>query len=259
MALHVTHVATPALAVAETSSRRTALASAVTGRAAAGTATPATRTTASFGSLLATGSSVARPAVAVSAQTVKRSTIAAASSTTNAGTTASGTGTSTSTATASASGLSDFELLFGGSSYNPADPLIAQPISASASASTTAAAAAPTPQSVFGPSVWMTNPIGLNPDGSTFQYNPIYFATQSTAEIVAKMIGGTVVADNEFTQPAGNVFVQQQPNYMVKMPNGAMINPGLVASFYSFGFSQSQINTMVAQEVANTPPRAQTT
>jgi hypothetical protein len=43
------------------------------------------------------------------------------------------------------------------------------------------------------------------------------------------------------------------------MPNGAMINPGLVASFYSFGFSQSQINTMVAQEVANTPPRAQTT
>jgi hypothetical protein len=157
---------------------------------------------------------------------------------------------------ASASGLSDFELLFGGSSYNPADPVVPKTTPA---ASSTAAATPPTPQSVFGANVWMTDPTGLNPDGSSFEYNPIYFATASTAQTVAKMIGGTVVADDEFTEPAGNVFVQQQPNYMVKMPNGAMINPGLVASFYSFGFSQSQIDTMIAQEVANTPPRAQTT
>jgi hypothetical protein len=152
-------------------------------------------------------------------------------------------------------------LLFGGSSYNPANPIVPKTTPATGSTSATAAVTTtpPTPQSVFGANVWMTDPIGLNPDGSSFQYNPIYFATQSTAATVAKMIGGTVVSDNEFTQPAGNVFVQQQPNYMVKMPNGAMINPGLVASFYSFGFSQSQINTMVAQEVANTPPRAQTT
>jgi len=67
-----------------------------------------------------------------------------------------------------------------------------------------------------------------------------------------------VVAKNMFTQP-GNAFVQQQTNYMVQMPNGALINPGLVASFYTFGFPQSQINTMIAQEVANTPPPAQTT
>jgi hypothetical protein len=46
---------------------------------------------------------------------------------------------------------------------------------------------------------------------------------------------------------------------MVKMPNGAVINPGLVASFYTFGFSQSQVNTWIAQEVADTPPLAQTT
>jgi hypothetical protein len=72
------------------------------------------------------------------------------------------------------------------------------------------------------------------------------------------MIGGTVVAKDMFTQPVGDAFVQQQPNYMVQMPNGALINPGLVASFYTFGFPQSQINTMIGQEVANTPPPTQT-
>jgi hypothetical protein len=106
----------------------------------------------------------------------------------------------------------------------------------------------------------MTDPTGLNPDGSTFEYNPFYFATQGTAQTVAQMVGGSVITQDVFTEPAGqDPFVQQQPNYMVQMPNGAVINPGLVASFYTFGFSQSQIDTMVAQEVANTPSPAQTT
>ena len=118
--------------------------------------------------------------------------------------------------------------------------------------------APPTAQSVFGPNVWVTDPTGLNPDGSSFGYNPIYFATESTAQTVAQMVGGTVITENAFTKP-GNAFVQQQPNYMVQMPNGAIINPGLVASFYTLGFPQSQIDTMIAQEVANTPPPAQTT
>jgi hypothetical protein len=153
--------------------------------------------------------------------------------------------------------LSDFELLFGGSSYNPANPMVA-PAAPSTSSANAAKAAPPTAESVFGPNVWMTDPIGLTPDGSSFGYNPFYFATQSTAQTVAQMVGGTVVAKNMFTQP-GNAFVQQQPNYMVQMPNGALINPGLVASFYTLGFPQSQINTMIGQEVANTPSPAQTT
>jgi hypothetical protein len=131
---------------------------------------------------------------------------------------------------------------------------------APSTSSTSAAATPPTAQSVFGPNVWMADPIGLNPDGSKFGYNPIYFATETTAQSVAQMVGGQVITENVFTQPAGqDPFVQQQPNYMVRMPNGAVINPGLVASFYTFGFPQSQINTMIAQEVANTPPPAQTT
>jgi len=224
-------------------------------------AAPEEEITSSFGSLLARSAVAQRPAVEITTTAGSR-TAATSAPASSATTTAAGAGTAPSS-TAGSSGLSDFELLFGGSSYNPADPLAtaeaAAQAAAASAASAAAAAAPPTAQSVFGPNVWMTDPIGLNPDGSTFQYNPIYFATESTAQTVAQMIGGTVVTENVFTQPAGDPFVQQQPNYMVQMPNGALINPGLVASFYTFGFSQSQINTMIAQEVANTPPPAQST
>jgi len=223
----------------------------------------APRATSSFDSLLASSAAAKRPAAAIATTVAKRPTAATnAAAASAAAASATGTGTaSSSTAGASAtaaSGLSDFELLFGGSSYNPADPMVTAAAPSASSAS--AAAAPPTAQSVFGPNVWMTDPIGRNPDGSTFGYNPIYFATETTAQTVAQMVGGQVISENVFTQPAGqDPFVQQQPNYMVRMPNGAVINPGLVASFYTFGFPQSQINTMIAQEVANTPPPAQTT
>jgi hypothetical protein len=217
----------------------------------------ARRDTASFDSLLASSAATTRPGAAVISVAARRPTATETSATASSAA-APGSGTAASSSTTAASGLSDFELLFGGSSYNPADPMVA-----SASPSTSSASAAPAPptaQSVFGPNVWMTDPIGLNPDGSSFEYNPIYFATETTAQAVAQMVGGQVITENVFTQPAGqDPFVQQQPNYMVRMPNGAVINPGLVASFYTFGFPQSQINTMIAQEVANTPPPAQTT
>jgi hypothetical protein len=104
---------------------------------------------------------------------------------------------------------------------------------------------------VFGASPWLANPTGKNPDGSTFSYNPWYFATPQAATQVAQMLGGTVVASNEFTAP-GSPFVQQQPNLMVKMPDGRMINAGLIASFYSHGYPQSYINTLIASEIAGT-------
>jgi len=259
MALHVTHVAHSPLPVAETSSRRATAASVATGQAAtkSATATLATRATASFDSLVASSASSERATAAVTTATARRSgataTSAAASSTASSGTSASSS--STSSASTATSGASDFELLFGGSSYNATNPMIAKPIAAS----TPDTATVPTAQSVFGDDVWMTDPIGLNPTGTTFEYNPIYFATPSTAQKVAQMVGGTVVIADQFCAPGTGAFPQQQPNYMVKMPNGALVNPGLVASFYTFGFSQSQVNTMVAQEVANTAPPSQET
>jgi hypothetical protein len=40
---------------------------------------------------------------------------------------------------------------------------------------------------------------------------------------------------------------------MVQLANGALINPGLVASFYTQGYPQSSIDQMIAAEARNTP------
>jgi hypothetical protein len=64
------------------------------------------------------------------------------------------------------------------------------------------------------------------------------------------MVGGTVVQSNQFTGNGG-VFTQQQPNLMVQLPDGHLINPGLVASFYAHGYPQSYVDQLVSNEVDN--------
>ncbi len=110
---------------------------------------------------------------------------------------------------------------------------------------------APTPESTFGASPFVANPMGRNPNGTLFGYNPIYFATADAAAQVASVLGGKVVETNEFTS-IGSPFVQQQPNQMVQMPDGRMINAGLVAAFYTHGYSQSYINGLIAQQINGT-------
>jgi hypothetical protein len=110
---------------------------------------------------------------------------------------------------------------------------------------------APTAESVFGPNPWISNPTGMGPGGNVYSYNPYYFATPQTAAKVAQMVGGTVVQTYAFT-PNGGPFAQMQPNQMVQLSNGRLINPGLVASFYTHGYSQSYIDQLVAAEVGNT-------
>jgi len=229
MSLHVTHVVTTSLAVPEPSRRRVAAGGAAAAHSAAKESS-ATRAVASFDSLMASSSAVDRSATQVASGSEKRAAAAAAIAASSK--VAATTGTTTPATATTVSTQTD-------------------------SPATTQPAVPPTAQSVFGPDVWMTNPTGLNPDGTDFQYNPIYFATPSTAQTVAQMVGGTVVIDDQFCAPGTGAFPQNQPNYMVKMPNGAVINPGLVASFYTFGFSQSQVDTMVAQEAADTPPPVQ--
>jgi hypothetical protein len=121
-----------------------------------------------------------------------------------------------------------------------------------ATAASTAVATAPTAESAFGANPWLDNPTGTAPDGSTYGYNQQYFATPQTAAEVAKMLGGTVVAVNEMTSAPGSTFQQQQPNEMVQLKNGALINPGLVAAFYTHGYPQSLVDQMISNEVANT-------
>lgn len=111
---------------------------------------------------------------------------------------------------------------------------------------------APTAESVFGPHPWLDNPTWIDPDGSTYSYNPQYFATPETATKVAEMLGGTVVeCDACITGPAGP-FHQQQPNQMVRLANGILINAGIVAGFYTHGYSQLLIDQMIANEVGST-------
>jgi hypothetical protein len=136
---------------------------------------------------------------------------------------------------------------------SPSAPL---PISAVASNSntpvTTPLAAtpstmAPTAQSLFGANPWCTNTGGTGPAGS-YSYNPYYFATPETAAKVAQMLGGKVVAMDAIT-PFGP-FQQNQQNQMVQMPDGRLINAGLVAGFYDHGFSQQAVDKMIAAEVS---------
>lgn len=128
----------------------------------------------------------------------------------------------------------------------------AQGAQSGAAAQTSAApSAAPTAEDVFGSDPWMDNPTGIAPDGAVYNYNNQYFATAQTAASVAKMLGGAVVQVNEFTSAPGSNFVQQQPNEMVQLKSGALVNPGLVAGFYTHGYPQSMVDQMIANEVAN--------
>jgi len=106
---------------------------------------------------------------------------------------------------------------------------------------------APTAQSLFGANPWSATAGGSGPTGS-YGYNPYYFATPATAAKVAQMLGGKVVAMNDIT-PFGP-FQQNLPNQMIRLPNGRLINAGLVAEFYDHGLTQQMVDKMIAAEVS---------
>ncbi|HLI83837.1 MAG TPA: hypothetical protein VKV17_07950 [Bryobacteraceae bacterium] len=157
-------------------------------------------------------------------------------------------------AASSETGPGEFQKLFGSATGQPSSQAASPasgtntPAGSSQAAPVSEGNSAPTPESVFGSSPWLANPIGTNPDGSQYSYNPWYFATPQAAAQVAQMLGGTVVSQNAITNP-GSPFAQQQPNLMVQMPNGKLINAGLVASFYAHGYPQSYIDTLISNEI----------
>jgi hypothetical protein len=154
----------------------------------------------------------------------------------------------------------DIYALFGGSSggSGSAAPAAASATPAAQTTGAQNAAAAesesdagsdlvPTLASIFGANPWLANPGGTGPYGASWSYNPIYFATKDTAAKVAAMLGGTVVEESAILGPGP--MVQNQPNEMVKLANGQLINPGLVASFYTHGYPQSYIDRLLDSEV----------
>ena len=137
--------------------------------------------------------------------------------------------------TANPPGSADFRALF--NTNNRPDPPVA---------ATTAWPMAPTVQSLFGDNPWCTDAGGTGPQGA-YCYNPVYFATPATAAKVAQMLGGKVVAMDSIT-PFGP-FKQNQPNLMVQMPDGKLINAGLIAGLYSHGYSKQTVDRLISQEV----------
>jgi hypothetical protein len=126
--------------------------------------------------------------------------------------------------------------------------------SSGTAATTESGSSAPTAQSVFGANPWETGVYGTCSNGVTYGYNSYYFATPATAQIVANMLGGTVVASDAITSAPGSPFMQSQPNLMVQLPNGAQVNAGMVAQIYTHGYPQSTVDQMVAQIAATPAP-----
>jgi hypothetical protein len=126
-------------------------------------------------------------------------------------------------------------------------------LSAAVAAAETAAsdlASVPTAQSVFGSQPWLAAPTGSNPDGTQFGYNPIYFATLQTAERIAAMVGGKVI-EQKAIAPDGPIQ-QQTPNEMIRLSDGRVVNPGLIAAFYDHGYPQSYIDLLIQNEIQGT-------
>jgi hypothetical protein len=103
----------------------------------------------------------------------------------------------------------------------------------------------PSAQSLFGPNPWIGNPGGTGPNGG-YGYNKYYFATPETAAKVAQMLGGKVVTANALA-PSGP-FTQNQPNQMVQMPDGRLVNAGIIASYYDHGWPQQMVDRLVQSE-----------
>ncbi|HVP13749.1 MAG TPA: hypothetical protein VMV94_21415, partial [Phycisphaerae bacterium] len=120
---------------------------------------------------------------------------------------------------------------------------------ATPAAQPTGADTVPTAQSAFGDSPWLSNPTGSGDHGYTWQFNPIYFATDQTAQTIANLVGGTVVTKNAMIGDADGPLHQDEMNNMVQLASGALINPGLVADFYNHGYSQARIDQMIQEEV----------
>jgi hypothetical protein len=97
----------------------------------------------------------------------------------------------------------------------------------------------------------MSSPTGSGPTGS-FGFNPTYFPSKATAEAIAQMLGGKVVAQDVMLTAQGSPFGQNQPNYMVELPNGNVFNPGPIAQAISVKQPRAMIDALIYSEVNNT-------
>ena len=139
----------------------------------------------------------------------------------------------------------DFYALFSPMAATAAASQPSSPTQQSAAPQVTDAANTPTLSSVFGSQPWMSNPGGTGPKGERWNYNPIYFATQATAEKVASMTGGTVIQQDDIITAGGGPFQQTAANELIQFADGRTVNAGLIANLFNHGYSQSYIDSQL--------------
>jgi hypothetical protein len=144
----------------------------------------------------------------------------------------------------------DFKAIFTpqiASTQTPAaETAAAAPATKAAETSAATTSGCPTLESVFGSQPFMEHPGGTGP-GVQWNFNPMYFATQATADKVAAWVGGKVIEQDALVQPG--IFRQNEKNLMVELPNGNVVNPGLIADFFTHGYTQSMVDSMIQNEV----------
>jgi hypothetical protein len=142
----------------------------------------------------------------------------------------------------------------------PSQPKILQ----AAAPTQAAAASAPAPsyfpgtniptQNPFGPDPYIPNPtqniFAGNGSGQMVQQSlaPYYYPTQQTAQTAAQLFGGTVIVQ---TPDAVSPFTINQPTYMVRLPNGTEINPGIISHFYDTRSDTPAQLQQLVQDVLN--------
>jgi len=105
------------------------------------------------------------------------------------------------------------------------------------------------PTDVFGSPVWQN--VSVSGPAGTYPLNSKYYATASTADLVKTMVGGSAVVPRDPFATPGDINSASAPMLMVQMADGSLINAGLVADFFSHGYSLSMVRTMIDNEVAN--------
>ena len=109
-------------------------------------------------------------------------------------------------------------------------------------------------QNPFGPDPYLPNPtqniFAGNGSSQMVQQSlaPYYYPTQQTAQTAAQLFGGTVVVQ---TPDAVSPFTLNQPTYMVRLPNGAEINPGIISHFYDTRSDTPAQLQQLVQDVLN--------
>ncbi len=88
------------------------------------------------------------------------------------------------------------------------------------------------------------NPVVTGPNGYSSNMNPIYFADPATAQRMAQQLGGELFYGDQFGSPGSPTTFPNQA--LIRLPNGQVVNAGLVANTYNHGYSQNYIDMVLA-------------